>query len=70
MSAYAFSDIALIIGSATVAVMSLTALVTVLLRRKAEKPVKPWLKDMLAGMAHADACKGRLNPARLPMQRM
>ena len=67
---YQFQDMALIIGSLTVALMSTTALITVLCRRRQSAPVKPWLRTMLRGMAHADQCKGRLNPARLPMERL
>lgn len=67
---YQFHDLALIIGCLTVAVMSLTALITVLCRRRQARPVKPWLQTMLRGMAEADKHKGRLNPARLPMERL
>ena len=75
MSAYAFGDIALILGSLVVAVMSTTVAVTLLLRRRQAAPPKAWLTPMLRGMAQADACRlpddrHRLNPARLPMQRM
>ena len=72
---YQFHDMALILGCLTVAALSLTALVTVLCRRRQARPMKPWLKTMLRGMAHADECRlnngaHRLNPARLPIERL
>lgn len=66
-----FADIALIIGSIVMDVLCLTALITILLRRRAtERPRKPWLQPMLDAMAHADRYRGRLNPLRLPIERM
>lgn len=67
---YQFQDLALILGCLTVAALSLTALVTVLCRRRQARPMKPWLNTMLNSMAHAEAHKGKLNPARLPMERL
>ena len=74
---YAFADISLIIGSITVAILSLIALVTVLLRRRhaAPKKQKRWLKKMLREMAHADSClradgSHTLNPARIGLEKL
>ena len=67
---YQFQDMALILACLTVAALSTTALITVLCRRRQARPMKPWLKTMLQGMAHAEAHKGKLNPARLPMERL
>lgn len=72
---YQFQDMALLIACLTLAILSTTALITVLCRRRQARPMKPWLKTMLRGMAHADACRlnngaHRLNPARLPMERL
>lgn len=72
---YQFQDLALILGCLTLALLSLTALITVLCRRRQARPVKPWLRTMLRSMDHADRCRlangqHRLNPARLPMERI
>lgn len=66
-----FEVIAALIGSITVAVVSTTAVVTLLLRRReSEAKRKPWLKPMLEQMAHADAHRGRINPVRLNLQKL
>lgn len=72
---YQFQDMALIIACLTAAILSTTALITILCRRRQQAPVKPWLKTMLNSMAQADACRlkngaHRLNPARLPIERL
>ena len=63
---YTFGDCALIIGLLAVSVTSTTACITLLLRRGAAKPAKPWLARMLREMQQADDAsrEKRLSPAR------
>ena len=66
-----FTDIALILGSLVLAVLSTTALVTVLLRRRhTTRQRKPWLKTMLRTMQQSDNYKGRINPARIGIEKL
>jgi len=67
-----FWAVAFIIGSLTLAVVSTTALVTVLLRRRAaSRPAKPWLERDLRNARISDEARAqkRLNPLLFPMEK-
>ena len=68
---YTFTDCALIIGSLAAAITATTALVTVLIRRRARRvtPHERAIRAMLAGASAADRYQGRLNPARLGIEK-